>query len=351
MTLHREPPPPVPRAVVIGLVVAAALVLAPFWTWLVLAVWVGQLGRRLVRPLTRLTGRRQRAAAVLTAVLIAVIVVPVGLILATLIADAVALAERLLASREVRSVFEQLVTSGATADAPAGASSPLDLIVQHGDRAWGMVTVVFTIAAEVLLGLFVFITGTYVVMADGLPAYRWFERHAPLDPAVVRRFAAAFTETGHGLFIGVGGAGLAQAIVATIAYVVIGVPEPLVLGLLTLVASVVPSVGTAFVWVPVAIGLALTGRTDAAIGMAVIGLAVIGTIDNVVRPALARWGSLDLPAYLIMVAMFGGIALTGASGILLGPLVLRLAKEALVMAAEQQQQRAAAAAPPAEPPS
>ncbi len=331
-------PPHVPRALVIGLCIGAALVLAPFWTWLVLAVWVGQLGRRLVRPLTRLTGRRQRAAAVLTAALIALIVVPIGLLAVTLIADAIALADRLLASKEVRAVFEELVTEGASAS--SSAPNPIDLIVAHGSRAWGLVSVVFAVAAKVLLGLFVFISGTYVVLADGPHAYRWFERHAPLEPATVRRFAAAFTETGHGLFIGVGGAGLAQAIVATIAYLVIGVPEPFVLGLLTLVASVVPSVGTAFVWVPVAIGLALTGRTDAAIGLAVIGVAVIGTIDNVVRPALARWGQLDLPAYLIMVGMFGGLALVGAAGIILGPLVLRLAKEALTMAHDERQAEA-----------
>jgi predicted PurR-regulated permease PerM len=88
------------------------------------------------------------------------------------------------------------------------------------------------------------------------------------------------------------------------------------------------------VWVPVAIGLALTGRTDAAIGLAVVGIAVIGSIDNIVRPYLARWGKLDLPAFLIMISMFGGLAVAGAAGIILGPLVLRLAKEAVDIAHE-----------------
>ena len=106
----------------------------------------------------------------------------------------------------------------------------------------------------------------------------------------------------------------------------------------------VPSVGTAMVWAPVAAGLWLTGRTDAALGLAVVGVAVIGAIDNILRPVLARRGKLDLPAVLIMISMFGGIALVGASGVVLGPLVLRLAKEALEIA------RAARVAPPAPPP-
>jgi predicted PurR-regulated permease PerM len=337
-----QPTPEVPRGLVIGLCIAAVLILAPLWSWLVLAVWVGDLGRRMVKPLTRLTGRRQRAAALLTVVLLALIVVPLGLIAFTLIGDAIALAQRLAESNQARAVFEELVTEGPSGESP----NPIDLLMAHGGRAWGVVSVVFSIAAQVLLGLFVFISGTYVVLADGPRAYAWFERHAPIPPAVFRRFADAFKETGHGLFIGVGGAGLAQAVIATIAYVVIGVPEPFVLGLLTLAASVVPSVGTALVWIPVTIGLALTGRTDAAIGLTVVGVAVIGSIDNVVRPLLAKWGSLDLPSYLIMVGMFGGLALIGASGIILGPLVLRLAKEALVMARESRGAGDDPAAPP-----
>jgi len=286
----------------------------------------------MVPPLTRLTGRRQRAAAILTAALIALLLVPVGLLLATLIGDAVVLARRLAASPQVRAVFEQLVTSGATEG--SDHADPFALVVEHGGRAWDLVSLVFTIAAEVLLGLFVFLSTTYAVLADGPRAYRWFEDHLPLDPRLTRRFAAAFTETGHGLFVGVGGAGLAQAAVATVAYVVLDVPEPLVLGLLTLLASVVPSVGTAMVWAPVAIGLGLTGRTDAAIAMTILGVAVIGTIDNLLRPILARKGQLDLPSFLIMIAMFGGIVWIGAAGVILGPLVLRLAKEALVLARE-----------------
>ncbi len=201
------------------------------------------------------------------------------------------------------------------------------------------------IAAEVLLGLFVFLSATYAVLADGPRAYRWLEDHLPLDARITRRFAAAFTETGRGLFIGVGGAGLAQAVVATIAYLILDVPEPLVLGLLTLITSVVPSVGTAMVWVPIAGGLWLTGRPEAALGLAVVGVAVIGSIDNLLRPILAQRGHLGLPALVIMIAMFGGIALAGPAGLVLGPLVVRLAKEAMVIAREDRE--AEAAPPPA----
>lgn len=335
--MSHSAPPHVPRVVLVGLCVAAVVILVPFWTPLVLSIWVGHILRRMIPGLTRLTGRKARAAALLTVALIAVILVPLGLIAISLVGDAIELAKRLAASPELRTMFEKLVTDGATATGgETSAPNPLALVMEHGNRAWGVLSMVFAIAAKAIIGLFIFISSVYVVLADGPTAYHWLERHSPMDRRTLERFADAFMETGHGLFIGVGGAGLAQSVIATIAYIVIGVPEPFVLGLLTLAASVVPSVGTAFVWVPVAIGLALTGRTDAAIGLTIVGVAVIGTIDNVVRPFLAKWGRLDLPAFLIMISMFGGLALVGASGIILGPLVMRLAKEAIDIAHDEK---------------
>jgi predicted PurR-regulated permease PerM len=331
-----------PRGLLLALMIAGALVVLPFWSWLVLAIWVGQFVRRAVPPLTRLTGRRQRAAAILTAALVALLLVPLGLLLYRLIGEGIALARKLADSPEVKDAFEQLVTTGPRGDEGDGAE-PFGLLVQHGDRAWSLASLVLSIAANVLLGLFVFLSTTYAVLADGPRAYRWFEDHLPIDRRITRRLASAFTETGHGLFIGVGGAGLAQALVATVAYAALGVPDALVLGLLTLMASVIPSVGTGMVWVPVAIGLALVGRVTDAIVLGAIGVAVIGAIDNLVRPILSRRGHLALPSILIMVSMFRGIALVGAAGLILGPLVLRLAKEGLLIERDAREARERAA--------
>jgi predicted PurR-regulated permease PerM len=101
--------------------------------------------------------------------------------------------------------------------------------------------------------------------------------------------------------------------------------------MLTLLFSVVPAIGTAIVWAPVAAGLALTGRTGAAIALAVIGVAVVGSVDNLARPWLAHRGKLQLPTWVVLTSMFGGVELLGAWGLVVGPLAVRLAKEALVI--------------------
>jgi predicted PurR-regulated permease PerM len=74
----------------------------------------------------------------------------------------------------------------------------------------------------------------------------------------------------------------------------------------------------------------MSGRSTAAVAILVVGL-VVSTVDNFARPALSRYGKLRLPTYLLFVAMLGGLAAFGAWGILLGPLFVRLAVEALAL--------------------
>ena len=60
--------------------------------------------------------------------------------------------------------------------------------------------------------------------------------------------------------------------------------------------------------------------------------ALIGTVDNVMRPVFARFGKLHLSTFVLLTSIFGGLAIFGTWGLLLGPLFARLAKEALIMA-------------------
>jgi len=65
------------------------------------------------------------------------------------------------------------------------------------------------------------------------------------------------------------------------------------------------------VWLPISIALAVSGHTTDAIVLAAGGFLVIGTIDNFVRPYLARRGQLQLPTFVVALAMFGGITSMG----------------------------------------
>jgi predicted PurR-regulated permease PerM len=310
-----------------GLIAACAVLLAPLAPAVMLALWLSSLAGVLHRPLTRRLGGRVRLAAWISVIALTAILIPFILVVASLAADAFALATQLVHSPRGKEVLEQLVAKSGSSE--HGASGYWNFLLGQEDRAWGLIQQVAGTATRVVIGLVVIVGGTYALLVDGKSWWAGLEARSPIPPAMLDRLRDAFYETGRGLFIGIGGAGLVQAVVATIAYLVLGVPHAFELGMLTFCFSVFPAVGTAIVWVPVAIGLALTDRTGAAIALAIIGIGVIGTVDNLVRPILARRGSLQLPSYVVLVSMFAGVQVIGAWGLLVAPLVVRLAKAAL----------------------
>lgn len=330
----------------IALGIATVAVFAPFAPWAALAIWLGLYARRVHEPLTRKLGGRTGLSAAITVSLLLVVIFPVALVITSIALDAVALIRRLIETEEAQAVLVKLVSANGQApqDAAKNAageittSGAVDLVLSQGDRAWMILKLLAGAAAHFVIGLLIMVTGMYGVLVDGRAWYAWAEDHAPISRGQFRRFGDAFVETGRGLWWGIVGAGALQAVIATIAYVVIGVPSALALGFLTLIFSVIPAIGTALVWVPVAAGLALTGRPVAAIALAAVGVALIGTVDNLARPWLASRGKLKLPMWVVLIAMFGGVELIGAWGLLMGPLAVRLAKEALVIAREAPNQ-------------
>jgi predicted PurR-regulated permease PerM len=323
----------IPKAWVIALVVAAGVLLAPFIGWVVLAIWLSGFARGLHERLTRRLQGRVHLAAFLTCLLLTMVLVPVGIIVTLLVIDAVALVADLAQSDRAHSVLVSLVSQkNPNPDASIG-----ELILMQGERAFGIVKSIVSQAAQIIIGLVILLAGIYAMLVDGKSWYKWADEHAPIGSRALRRLAEAFNETGRGLAFGVVGAGLLQALAATGAYLVLDVPQALPLGLLTLLFSIVPLFGTALVWAPVAAGLAMTGRMGAGIGLAIFGIVVIGSIDNLARPWLAKRGKLQLPTFLVLVSMFGGVELFGGWGIIYGPLLLRLAKEALEVRSEAMQ--------------
>lgn len=333
------------RWVALALALAALWATRPLWPPLLLAIWIAVMARPLLDKTSKLLHGRSGAAGVLTLLLVVVLFVPLAIIGISLTGDAVKLAETLMRSEGAQNALRSLVSSGGGAEAESASvldslrsvQGAVELLREHGLMALGVLGRVAGAAASGAVALFVFFYAIYVFLTDGPKLWEWLEDHSPLDRASTRRFAAAFNETGRGLFVGVGLAGLSQGFAATVTYLALGVPRALVLGLLTCIASIIPSVGTALVWLPVSAGLLLTGRPGAAGIMLGVGVVVVSSMDNLLRPVFARYGRLELSAFVLILSIFGGLVVFGGFGVLLGPLVFRLAKEALVLLRETRQ--------------
>lgn len=321
---------PVFRWTVVGLSLAALFTMHKLWAPVLLAAWTAILAQPLHTRLLRLGGR-SRAAGVLTVAFVVLAIAPlvlVGLSLAGMAVDLVHSLERSTGGRDAFNTI--LSTQPSSGVDKTDVERGFDLARQHGTSAMKAASTLFGAATAVVIGMFVFLTGFFAFLTDGARARQWLFSHSPLPREHMARFASAFVETGRGLFFGVGVTALLQGGLATIGYVVIGVPQALVLGLVTTLAALIPSIGTGLVWAPVTVALFLADRNAAAIALLVVG-CVISITDNLVRPWLSRYGHLQLPTFVVLVAMLGGLAVFGAWGILLGPLLVRLAVEALAI--------------------
>lgn len=114
-----------------------------------------------------------------------------------------------------------------------------------------------------------------------------------------------------------------QGGVALVGYLIFGVPDPLFWGVLTCFATVIPIVGTALLWLPLAAYLALEGHWAAAVGLAAYGTLVVTHVDNLTRLVLQR-RMADIHPLVTVFGVFVGLALFGFMGIIFGPLMLSL---------------------------
>jgi predicted PurR-regulated permease PerM len=84
--------------------------------------------------------------------------------------------------------------------------------------------------------------------------------------------------------------------------------------------SLLPALGTALVWLPVAIYFLVTGALWQGAVLVAFGVLVIGLVDNVVRPILVGKDT-KLPDYVVLIATLGGMTIFGLNGFVIGPLI------------------------------
>ena len=136
---------------------------------------------------------------------------------------------------------------------------------------------------------------------------------------VLERFSSVTRATIKGTLV----IGIIQGTLAGIGFWVAGIGGAAFWGTIMAVLSVVPGIGAALVWVPAVIYLFVIGQTLTATLLLVWCAAVVGTIDNMLRPALVGKDA-KMPDLLILIGTLGGLFLFGPIGFIIGPLVCGL---------------------------
>jgi predicted PurR-regulated permease PerM len=117
--------------------------------------------------------------------------------------------------------------------------------------------------------------------------------------------------------------GMVQGSLGGVIFAILGISGAVLWGLLMIVLSLLPVIGGALVWVPAAIVLAIQGSWIKALILAGFCSLVIGSIDNVLRPRLVGHDT-QMSDLLVLFSTLGGIAVFGAIGFIVGPIIAAL---------------------------
>ncbi len=136
----------------------------------------------------------------------------------------------------------------------------------------------------------------------------------------IHHYLDTISETTRAVVYGVGLTAIAQALLAGVSYFVAGVPNPMVLTIVTFLFALIPF-GPPLAYGSVSLWLFTQGHTMEAIGVMAWGVCVVSTADNVIRPLVIS-GATQIPFLLIMFGVLGGIASFGLIGLFIGPVIL-----------------------------
>lgn len=146
---------------------------------------------------------------------------------------------------------------------------------------------------------------------------------SPLSEAEMDRLFGRVNDTIHATVYGTLAVASVQGLLGGLMFWALGLPAPLLWGVVMALLAVVPVLGAFVVWLPAALFLALEDSWGRALILTLWGVLVVGTIDNLLRPILVG-NRLKLHTVLAFISIVGGLILFGAAGLILGPIALTI---------------------------
>jgi predicted PurR-regulated permease PerM len=313
------------------------LVLQPFAGSMAWAIFLAFLLAPLHGWLTRkLKGRGGWAAGILTTLTPFVLLVPLSFLALAFVDQAKGLIHYIqnssfrldgstLANLEQYPVVgpvatwarEQLSVTGA--DIQQWLSSAAQTVLRNVASAGGGFVLT---ALDRVIGFFFMLFLLFFFLRDGRRMFDRGQRLIPVPEEHREQLFDHLSRVTRGVFYGNGLTALVQGAIVGIGFAIVGLPSPIVFGVMAAVLALLPAGGAAIVWIPGMLYLMASGSWGKAMVLLVIGVIVSGG-DNLLRPLLVKRYA-PVSAFMVFVGVVGGIAAFGAIGIVVGPVFLAL---------------------------
>ncbi|KKQ26956.1 MAG: putative permease [Candidatus Magasanikbacteria bacterium GW2011_GWC2_37_14] len=171
--------------------------------------------------------------------------------------------------------------------------------------------------------LFIMFYSLFFFFKDGGRILKKIMHLSPLGDIYEEMLCHRFTSTARATLKGTFIVGTIQGILGGILFWIVGIKGALIWGVIMTALSIVPGVGCSIVWFPTAIIMLILGNTWEGLTMLVVGMLIISTIDNLLRPVLVGKDSQMHPL-IVLLSTLGGIFMFGISGFVIGPVFCAL---------------------------
>jgi predicted PurR-regulated permease PerM len=316
-----------------GCTLAFLWILTPFFGAVFWAATLALLFNPLFQRLCRRLGGRANLAALLTLLITLVIVIlPMIMVAGSLVDDVTAFVQRMRAGEvNLRSYFELVMAA-----LPGWATEWLERLgflnldslidrISSGLLQGGqlLATRALEIGQNTFQFLVQFVVMLYLLfflLRDGVALSRLVRESVPLARGhthyLLNKFATVVRATVKGNVV----VAVVQGALGGVALWALGITGAVFWGAVMALLSLLPAVGAALVWAPVAIYLLATGVVWKGVVLIVWGVVVIGLSDNILRPILVGKDT-KLPDYVVLVSTIGGMSLFGINGFVIGPTI------------------------------
>lgn len=311
-------------------------ILLPFFgavLWAVaLAILFTPLYRRLLK---RMPGRHNLAALATLAICLVIVIIPLAMVTVSLVQEASLVTQRIRTGeinfgryfQQVLGGMPQWLLNLLDRFGLGNVEAMLSRIAQGAAQTGQLIA---TQALNIGQNTFDFVVGfalmlymLFFLLRDGAALSKLIREALPIARPHTHYLLNKFTTVIRATVKGNVAVAAVQGALGGLAFWVLGVQGALLWAALMAFLSLLPAVGAALIWLPVAIYFLATGHVWEGVALIVFGVVVIGLVDNVLRPILVGKDT-QMPDYIVLMSTVGGMALFGVNGFVIGPVVAAL---------------------------
>lgn len=196
-------------------------------------------------------------------------------------------------------------------------------VTAQGGKAAAAVGATLSATGSLIFQAVMMLIAFYFLLLQGQALVTWLDELSPLRRGQTRELLAEFKRVSYSVLLSTVITSAVQAVAALGGYLIGRVPHPIFFAGVTFFAAFIPAVGAGAICLAAAGLLFVTGHPYAAGFLAVWGLAVVGLVDNAIKPLLIK-GGMQMSGAVVFFALIGGLGAFGGVGLLLGPLVVTL---------------------------